>query len=312
MSKFEKSIKRSHAEDFRKAKEFFSVFDYSKAEPLFLKSYHYYKDKNQLRKAYEALEKYIIILITNGRYQKAHPKVCELFEYSIRTKKKRIEAFAYGSKGFIHKSKGDFDKSLEFTKKAKKIFRELKNFEDLNKAYNNIGTTYYFQGNYKNSLKNYKKAEQICIENNILESLSGIYQVISFSYLALNNLEKFREYSEKIFDYLNHVKNPQRQAEIINNLCIPPFHTDEFSETLSKFLLELLEDLNEHNIHPQRVKTLRNLTGISIKQGKYAEAKDYLKQALDISEGLQFEIDKAYIYNNLGFLGCHNSSIWFE
>ncbi len=142
--------------------------------------------------------------------------------------------------------------------------------------------------------------------------MSGIYQVISFSYLALNNLEKFREYSEKIFDYLNHVKNPQRQAEIINNLCIPPFHTDEFSETLSKFLLELLEDLNEHNIHPQRVKTLRNLAGISIKQGKYAEAKDYLKQALDISEGLQFEIDKAYIYNNLGFLGCHNSSIWFE
>ncbi len=81
MSKFEKSIKRSHAEDFRKAKEFFSVFDYSKAEPLFLKSYHYYKDKNQLRKAYEALEKYIIILITNGIYKKANPKMCELFEY---------------------------------------------------------------------------------------------------------------------------------------------------------------------------------------------------------------------------------------
>jgi len=302
MPKFEKNIERSHEKDFNKARRFFLAHNYKRAEPLFLRCYHYYKGKYQLKNAYEALENYIIILMKVGRNQKALSKVNELLEYSIRSKSKKYEALAYGSKGIIYKSIGDFDKSLEFTKKAKKLFKELDNFDDLIKTYINIGNTYYFQGNYESSLKNYKKAEKICNENNILKSFSGIYQVISFCYLVLNNLEKFREYSGKIFEYLNYVNEPQRQAEILNNLSIPPFYTDEISESLRKFLLKLLEDCNEHNLNNQKVKTLRNLAGISIKQGKYAEAKNYFDQALDISEALHYELDKAYIYNNLGIL----------
>ncbi len=301
MSKFEKNIKRFHEKDFNKAKAFFSDYNYKEAEPLLLKCYHYYKGRNQLKKAYEALELYINILIKVGYNQKALPKVNELLEYSIKTKNKKYEAIAYGSKGIINKSLGDFDKSLEFTKKAKKLFKELY-FDDLLKVYFNIGNTYYFQGNYESSLNNYKKAEKICIENKILKSFSGIYQVISFCYLALNNSDKFREYSGKVFEYLNYVNDPQRQAEILNNLTIPTFFRDETSETLRKFLLKLLEDCNEHNLNNQKVKTLRNLAGISITQGKHAEAKKYFDQALDICKALHYEIDIAYIHNNLGLM----------
>ena len=302
MPKSEKFIERSHEKDFSKAKEFFSGRNYKRAEPLLLKCYYYYKDKNQLKKAYEAIEKYIIILMTFGRNQKVLPKVNELLEYSIKTKNKKFEALAYGLKGIIYKNNGAFDKSIEFTKKAKRLFNELNNFDDLAKTYGNIGNTYYFKGNYGRSLKNYKKSEKICIENNILKSLAGIYQVISFCYLALNNLEKFREYYKIIFEYLKYVNDIQNRVEILNNLSIPPFYSDEIGETMSHLLLKLLEDCDEHNLTNQKAKTLRNLAGFSKKAGKYDEARKYLKQALDISKGLNYELDKAYIYNNLGQL----------
>ncbi|KKK94549.1 hypothetical protein LCGC14_2681720, partial [marine sediment metagenome] len=300
MPKFEKKIERSHEKDCNRARDFFFNLNYKEAERLFLKCYKFYVRKNQLKKAYEALEKYIISLINMGHNQKALPKVNEILEYSISTKNKKFKAFAYGSKGIILKSMGNFAESLNITKKAKRLFKELNNQEDLKRTYVNIGNTYYFQGNYLSSLKNYKKAEKICIENNILNGLSGVYQFIAFCYLGLNSLEKFKKYNEKIFEFFNHVTDLQNQAEILNNLCIPSFYSNEISEDLITFLVRLLKDCNKLNLNTQKVKTLRNLGGISMNQKKYSEAKNYLNQALDISEGLNFEIDKAYIYNNIG------------
>jgi len=75
MPKFEKNIERSYEKDFNKARRFFLDHNYKRAEPLFLRCYHYYKGKYQLKKAYEALENYIIILMEVGRNQKALPRI---------------------------------------------------------------------------------------------------------------------------------------------------------------------------------------------------------------------------------------------
>jgi len=302
MTKFEQNIEKSYKKDFQKAKQFFLNHEYKKAEKLFLKCYKYYKNKNQLKMAYEALEKYIIVLIRIGVNQRALPRLNELLDFSNRTDNKQYKALVYGLKGIIYKNMGDINKSIEYTKNAIELFRELENFNDLIKSYINIGNSYYFQGKYEDSLDNYKKAEIICIEKRIFNGLSGVFQFISFSYLALNNIEKFKEYREKVFEYIDYVNDPDKKIEILNNFSIPSFYTDDSSEFLYKLLLKLLDYCNEHNLNNQKVKTLRNLAGISTEQGKYIEAKNYLDQALSISETFDFEIDKAYIYNNLGIL----------
>ena len=67
-------------------------------------------------------------------------------------------------------------------------------------------------------MNNYLEAESVCREHNILGSLSRIYQVISYTYLAMENNEKFKEYYAKTLEYFDEIKDLSSKTEILNNL----------------------------------------------------------------------------------------------
>jgi len=145
MTKFEQNIEKSYKKDFQKAKQFFLNHEYKKAEKLLLKCYKYYKNKNQLKMAYEALEKYIIVLIRIGVNQRALPRLNELLDFSNRTDNKQYKALVYGLKGIIYKNMGDINKSIEYTKNAIEFLepREIETARDQVKLLSDIA--FYFQ-----------------------------------------------------------------------------------------------------------------------------------------------------------------------
>jgi len=309
MPKFEKNIAKSHEKEFQKAKILFSDRKYAKAEKLLLKNYHYYKSKNNLLKAYEALEKYIICLTKMGYHQKALPKVDEFLNYSKKINNENYKALAYGTKGIIIKNMGDFETAIELIDKAKNLFIKLANHKDLIKSFVNLGNISYFQGNYEQAINYYENGEKLSIEHNILSELSGIYQKMSFSYLVLNDIDTFHKCNEKIFENLDYITDPDMQTELMNQICSPTFYREEIGENLYQFLLDLLKDCRKRNANSQIVHTLRNLAGICLFQEKFRESKIYFDQALEISEIFNFEIDKAYIYNNIAELEFRENNL---
>lgn len=302
MTKYEDKINKRYDNDLKKGIDFYNNQDYTKAKNLLRRCFQYYKEKGQLKMAYVALEKYLIILLTFGENNIALPKVEEFLDYSKKVNNKEFIALAWGLKGMIFKNQGNFLKSIEFTKTARNIFQELGNWDDLSKAFLNIGNSYYFLGEYEKSLNNYLNAEIVCREHNILGNLSRIYQVISYTYLAMENNEKFKEYYAKTLEYFDEIKDSTSKAEILNNLSAPPFYTEEMSDSVYQNLMMMLEYSENLNIYAQKVKTLRNIAGVLMVRKNYKESIDYLNRALVLSEEHNNQIDIAYILNNMALV----------
>lgn len=302
MPKYEDKISKRYDNDLKKGIAFFNNQDYSKAKNLLRRCFQYYKKKGQLKMAYVSLEKYLIILITFGEYNIAFPKVEEFLDYSKKVNNKEFIALSWGFKGMIFKNQGNFLKSIEFTEKARNIFQELRNWDDLSKTFLNIGNSYYYLGEYEKSLNNYLDAENVCREHNILGNLSRIYQVTSYTYLAMKNNEKFKEYYAKTLEYFDQIKDSTSKAEILNNLSVPPFYTEEMSDSVYQNLMMMLEYSENLNIYSQKVKTLRNIAGVLMVRKKYKESIDYFNKALVLSEKHNNQIDIAYIFNNMALV----------
>jgi tetratricopeptide (TPR) repeat protein len=72
-------------------------------------------------------------------------------------------AMAYNNIGMVYSKQGDYEKALEWNRKALVIFEKVlgKAHPDLAKVYNNIGLLYYGQGNYEKALAELLNAYRI-------------------------------------------------------------------------------------------------------------------------------------------------------
>ena len=200
----------------------------------------------------DAEQKYLyLITIAEKLYGKNHPET----------------ATAYNNIGLVYDKLCDFDKALEYYKKALQICEANSGYNnpDIAMSFDNIGKIYCEQGEYKKALKFIIKALEI------RESILGT----------------------------NHPDT----ANSYDNTGELYFEQGEYKKALEFFNKAL--DIRESTLgtnHPGTATAYNNIGGVYYKRGEYKKALDFFNKALGIQESIlgTNHPDTATAYNNIG------------
>ncbi|MCK4980352.1 MAG: tetratricopeptide repeat protein, partial [Candidatus Delongbacteria bacterium] len=111
--------------------------------------------------------------------------------------KKNLIAKSFYSMTLGYRGKFEYDKALEYTYKALKIYEETKNYWGIGKCYNAIGDLNEMQGNYKIAFESYKKAKKLFEDYNSPGDLSVIYFNLASMSKVFGNYNEALMYLEK-------------------------------------------------------------------------------------------------------------------
>jgi len=140
----------------------------------------------------------------------------------------------YNNIGLIHKSKGDYNKALDWYHKSLKIMEQVGNQAGLAANYNNIGGIYHFKGDYDKALdwlqKDLKITERIGDQaglattyNNIgaIHKSKGAYKMaLAYTEKALNIFVKLgaEAKAKQVRDNIEAIKSEEQRAKKLLNL----------------------------------------------------------------------------------------------
>ena len=187
--------------------------------------------------------------------------------------------------GRVYRITGDFEKSIEFQVKAKKIFLKYKIYSLLSDCIQELGISYRKKGDFSEalkymleSLKLNRKIKDGLREGNVASSLSLLYQqqknynrALDYSVLALKIHKKFKVKGLMAIDY--------------NNLGNIYYYKDSLNKSL--YFYEQYRKLKEE-LNDQRSigLALSNIGFVYAKQNKHHLNISYQKQAIEIFEKL--------------------------
>ena len=107
-------------------------------------------------------------------------------------------SFAYNGIGKLYLRKGNFDKALEYHKKAYDIAKKLNNQLNIVRSLNGIANVYIKKQDFKQALGYYGKAEAIAIELQSNQDLKDIYQEMSLAYETAGDFSNAYAYQTRL------------------------------------------------------------------------------------------------------------------
>jgi signal transduction histidine kinase len=248
---------------------------------------------------------------------------------------------AYNSMGVIHGMKGDYMPSLEFIKKALKIWEDMGDKKRIGNSYAHMGGIYYQQDNYPEALKYQLKSLKILEEVGEKKGLAATYANIGSVYNLVGN------YSEALKNYLISLKIAKEIGDkhgialLYTNIAIIYTTQGNYSAALKndfaaikiqkeigdrRGLTGAYENIariyNKQSNYPEALKyhlaslkifkeigdkdgiaiTCVDIGEIFIQQKKYKEASEYLNNALALSLEIGSLFDIKISYNALATL----------
>lgn len=189
--------------------------------------------------------------------------------------------------------------SLTHAKKALKIAKEVKNYEQIAKAYNRIGFIYRKEKDDLGSLANHKKAITFAKKVNSKTEILKAYNSIEIIYYNLNNLDKFKEFSEKTLTLSRELENEEMEATALQHLGLYYYRKGLYKKALDhwKQQLEILKNTGDK----EDLATLYNNIGVIYKNwGKYEKAIENYQNTLKIQEKRQDTLGMARSVSNIG------------
>ena len=210
----------------------------------------------------------------------------------------------YNEIGLVYYKQGDYEKALEYYRKALVIKEKQlgNNHPSTSITYNNIGLVYKKQGDYKKALEYYRKA--LAIREKVLgkehPDTATTYNNIGGVYYKQGDYEKMMEYYKKSLAIREKVlvKEHPDMATTYNNIG----HYEKALEYFSKALAIKEKVLGEE--HPSTATTHSNIGEVYRKQGDYEEALNHHRKALAIREKVlgKEHPSTATTYNNTGLV----------
>jgi tetratricopeptide (TPR) repeat protein len=226
----------------------------------------------------------------NGEYHKA--LIYEQKIVAIRKKhgKHLSLANAQNNIAITYFYLGNYQKSIEFHKKAANIFELFLGSQHPNVAlsYHNIASTYHELGLYEKALEFNKKA--IDIRNKTLDKkhpeIAKSYSNIALTYESLGHYSKSLEFYNKsltIFEDILVSKHPDL-AITYNRIAISNWNLgfNEKAIEFNKKAIEIQEEILISN-HPELASSYNNIARIYQGIDKHQIALQFQKKAIDIS-----------------------------
>ncbi|MBC7864780.1 MAG: tetratricopeptide repeat protein [Bacteroidia bacterium] len=206
---------------------------------------------------------------------------------------KRGIAASFSNLGVFYKSKGDYQKALDFYLKSLRIMEERKDKKGIPIGLGNIGTIYFLQADYHKALDYYfkalKMAEVTGNKNTIsrqLGNIGAVYKELHENSKALEYFFKGLKINEEVGDKKgieaklgnigNVYKSQGDSASSAGNITFAKTHC--YAKALKYFsaALKMAEGFNDHN----NVSIyFANIGSLYTKTGNFKEAEKYLQKA---------------------------------
>lgn len=106
-------------------------------------------------------------------------------------------AFAYNGLGKVFREKGDFDKALDYHKKAIAIAEKV-NEEQLTQCYLGIANVFIKKGDYNSAFTYYRKAEDVAQNQKAYPDLKDLYSQMAIAYYKVKDYDDAFEYQTKL------------------------------------------------------------------------------------------------------------------
>ncbi len=219
----------------------------------------------------------------------------------------------YNILGLVFSEHADFNRSLEYLKKALGIAVGAGEInDDISVGYNNLGTIYCSLGNYEKALKYHEKALKIQLEifceNHHDVALS--YNNIGLVYDNMGDYEKSLKCHEKALKIQLEIfsENHPDVATSYNNIGCVYDSMGNYEESLKYYgKAQKIQCKIFGENHPAVATTYNNIGLVYTNMGDYEESLNFYEKALKIQVEIFGENhpDVATICNNLG--GVYNS-----
>ena len=127
-------------------------------------------------------------------------------------------AKAYNNLGIYYRTKGIYNKSIDYFFNSLYIMEDLNNMKGVARSYNLIGIIYYYLSNYELSLEYYNKALKLNIKQNDKKWIAGNCNNIGMIYESMGEYSKALEYYFKSLDSNIELKNNNWVANNYSNI----------------------------------------------------------------------------------------------
>ncbi len=212
-------------------------------------------------------------------------------------KKQKPAIHNYLAREYYNENKIQY--SLTHAKKALTLAKEVKNHEQVAKAYNRIGFIYREEKDYLSSLKNHKKAIESAKKVNYRKEILKAYNSMEIIYYYLENYDKFKEYSEKTLLLSRELENQEMEAIALQHLGLYYYRKGLYKKALDHWKQQL-EILKISDNQEDLATVYLNIGVIYKNWGKYEKAIENYQNTLKIQEHRHDTLGMARSVSNIG------------
>ncbi len=206
----------------------------------------------------------------------------------------------YINLGIVYTKMGDFIKSESYYDRVIEEYGDSLDLKTRAIIYNNLGLMYFAKGDYVKSLKAHQEALKIREESKDSLSLaSTIMNIANIHFYQEKYSDAIEKYLEacNIYHRYNYVLGIQQSTHNLGTI----YEKLDSLSLAEKYLNEALK-YEPYKMSIRNAKTLNMLGLVSMKEGKYNQAKEYFLESLEVNKKIHSTTQIIPSLNNLADL----------
>lgn len=219
-------------------------------------------------------------------------------------------ALLYNNVGLIYKSKGEYDKAIDYYQQNLKIQEEIGNTLNMARGRANIGNVYFFFAvdldkaldYYQQSLELFtryaeEKKDDPVEAGNGKTGMANTYLNIGNLYNEKNDAGRALDNLRKALNLYQELDNKTMEADILSRMGMVYLQGGSYQEALDASL-NALKTFREVGQQREEASILKNIGNIYFKWGRYNESLEYLNQSIKISKDLHLKKEVYDVYKD--------------
>lgn len=197
---------------------------------------------------------------------------------SLTYKKGMGSTFLWMGRTYYYKD--EYELAIRHLEKAKDIFIETNNQEEMIRYHQFTGTVNSLIGNFPNAIRNYQKAIDLSKEHGIKKDIYLSYCGLGSVFLQRPDPYAAKEYFTEALSWVHHIDDPALKSILFTNLG----KVYELTHDLDSALLFYEQSLEIRKIHGSVrmiASSQYNIGNVLIKKGQYQQGVQYIETSLE-------------------------------
>lgn len=231
---------------------------------------------------------YRTLLDVNAGYTDRALKDSErALEYSEKLNDKYFKHKIFIVLGKYYVQQNEYTTSLNYYLKSKDYFEGTKDLYNLAKIYNGLGILYFEMGDFDNCIANFNKAFAIYNKTRDRRGIGVFYANMGNVYMIKEDYAKAKDYQYKSLSTFKGLKDTVSIVSCMINISNIDSNLKNYNSSF-KMLNEALVLSEEINNNRLKERILLNFGLIYSDKNDFKNARNYLKQQLELSKTINY------------------------